>query len=45
MQVVDATYVDEFKTLVLAQLFVVFRTSVLESRATQQWCRVLEESE
>ena len=34
--VVDAASADEFRTTVLAQRFVVFRTSVLEGRATQQ---------
>jgi len=33
--VVDAASADEFRTTVLAQRFVVFRTSVLEGRATQ----------
>ena len=36
--VVDAASADEFRTTVLAQRFVVFRTSVLEGRATQQRC-------
>jgi len=36
--VVDAASADEFRTIVLAQRFVVFRTSVLEGRATQQRC-------
>jgi len=36
--VVDAASADEFRTPVLAQRFVVFRTSVFEGRATQQRC-------